>query len=308
MLLILRSDFSALLMKHKPILTIGLLLGCCVTASASDIYKYKDQDGNWVFTDKEPLSEQAQVKPANQSTEQPEAFAERVGNNNVLGINNPLHAPIQVEVNSPVFSGSGQTHRQTIPARSRINLYQGTDGIPSYTYRWVIGDPQARPQNHHYQLPLPSNGRYQVSQSFNGRFSHQQQPSQYAVDFSMPVGTDIKAARQGTVILVTDNYNFGGKSDYFLDKANHVMVLHSDGTYAIYAHILPGSAYVQAGDNVSAGQRIARSGSSGFSTGPHLHFALFRNTNFTTVSIPFSFIDNDGNTFMPTVGMELKGR
>ncbi len=277
---------------------------------SNEIYKYKDQDGNWVFTDKQPESEQQaqtiQIKSTQQQLAQPEAFAQQVGNNNVLGVKNPLSAPIEVEVSSPVFAN--QSHRQTIPALSTANLYQGKSAIPSFSFRWIIGDPQAQQDNHRYRLPLPANGSYQISQTFNGRFSHRQQPSQFAVDFAMPVGTDIQAAREGRVILVTDNYSFGGKDEYFLNKANYVMVLHADGTYGIYAHILPGSAYVKPGDNIAAGQRLARSGSSGYSSGPHLHFAVLKNTGFKTVSVPFSFVDSNGKSFSPSAGMELTGR
>ena len=154
---------------------------------------------------------------------------------------------------------------------------------------------------------MPAVGGFQISQSFNGRFSHDQQPSQFAVDFSMDVGVDIRAARDGTVIVAKDNYNFGGKSDYFLDKANHVMVLHADGSIAVYAHILSGSATVSHGDQVVAGQRIARSGESGFTTGPHLHFALLRNVGAVLMSVPFQFKDAQGNPFTPQRGMTVVG-
>ncbi len=290
-------------------LTVILLIFISMVIHSAEVYKYKDADGNWVYTDKEPVSEPAeriQIRSSTQRAAQPEAYAERIADNNVVGVNNPLHAPIEVEMNSPVFGD--QPHRQTVPALSRAIFYQGKEAVPSYSYRWLIGNPQTREDNHSYRLPLPANSSYTVSQSFNGSFSHRQQPSRYAVDFSMPVGTDILAARDGVVILVTDDYNFGGVSQYFLDKANHVMVLHADGTYAIYAHILPGSAYVQPGDRIAAGQRLARSGSSGFSSGPHLHFAILKNTGFKTVSVPFSFMDRDGNNFTPQRGMELNGR
>ncbi|MBU2713367.1 hypothetical protein [Zooshikella harenae] len=64
------------------------------------------------------------------------------------------------------------------------------------------------------------------------------------VDIGMKVGTYIAAARPGTVVSVKKDYHMRGTSNYFLDKANYVMVMHDDGTYATYAHILLGTAMV----------------------------------------------------------------
>ncbi len=276
---------------------------------ASDIYKYKDENGQWVFTDQEPLSEAAetiQVPTSGQASPQPVVLAEQIDGNNVLRVRNPLPGDIQAEVTASAFAD--QPRRQVVPAGATVTLYRGRAAIPSFTFQWVLGNPASRQDNHQYQLPLPANRSYRVSQAFNGRFSHAQQPSTYAVDFEMPVGTDIMAARAGTVVLITEDYSFGGQSDYFLDKANHVMVLHGDGTYAIYAHILQGSAALNVGDSVVAGQRIARSGSSGYSTGPHLHFAVLKNINFESLSVPFRFVDDKGNSFVPVAGMQLARR
>lgn len=281
----------------------------CASSAGAQIYKYKDENGQWVFTDKEPVTEQAEtvdVPSAGESHPEPEVLARQEDGVNVLEVRNPLPAPIQAELTSEVFAG--QAYHQLVPPQSTAVFYQGARAVPQFVFRWVMGDPAARQDNHAYRLPVPRNGTYLISQAFNGRFSHAGQASRYAVDFEMPVGTDITAARDGTVVLITDNYSFGGRNNYFLDKANHVMVLHEDGTYAAYAHILQGSATVDVGDSVVAGQRLARSGSSGFSTGPHLHFALLRNSNFQSVSIPFQFTDTDGNTFVPAEGMQVSNR
>ncbi len=288
---------------------IILILLVVSNIASAQIYKYKDENGRWVFTDKPPVSEQAetiQIKSAAKAAAEPEVIAERVDGQNVLKVVNPLPVVIEAELLSSVFGN--QPRKQVIGSQSTAVLYQGTQAIPEFGFRWTLGDPAAQQDDYAYRLPLPANGTYRISQAFNGRFSHGQQPSSYAVDFEMPEGTDITAARDGVVVLIKDNYGFGGKSDYFLDKANHVMVFHADGTYAIYAHILQGSVTVDPGDRVLAGQRIARSGSSGFSTGPHLHFALLRNSNSQLVSIPFMFRDSQGKKFTPIPGMEVNGR
>jgi murein DD-endopeptidase MepM/ murein hydrolase activator NlpD len=79
---------------------------------------------------------------------------------------------------------------------------------------------------------------------------------------------------------------------------NHVVVEHAGGVYSVYAHLKPGSVAVQLGDQVVAGQVIAKLGGSGNSTEPHLHFHLCDRADvlhcdgippvFANIEIPFS--------------------
>ena len=79
-------------------------------------------------------------------------------------------------------------------------------------------------------------------------------------------GAPILAAASGQVVLAAwDNYGYG----------NHVIISHPDGSQTLYAHL--SSFAVAKGDRVAAGQRIGFSGTTGNSTGPHLHFELHRN-------------------------------
>ena len=89
---------------------------------------------------------------------------------------------------------------------------------------------------------------------------------------------------------VEEDFNRGG-TDWkkFADKANHVRILHDDGTMAVYAHLDLASVSVRPGARIRAGQKIARSGNTGFSTGPHLHFVIQQNTGMKLISVPFKF-------------------
>ena len=85
------------------------------------------------------------------------------------------------------------------------------------------------------------------------------------------------AARGGKVIAVRDGSVASGPMRRFYDKANAVEVLHADGTIATYAHLQNG-AVVEVGQHVAPGERIGLSGDTGLSTGPHLHFMVWRRT------------------------------
>jgi murein DD-endopeptidase MepM/ murein hydrolase activator NlpD len=135
--------------------------------------------------------------------------------------------------------------------------------------RAVFGDRAASP----YILPYPVGESYVVLQSIcNSPGSHR---NQLAYDFDMPIGADVTAARGGVVMLTWDHTPDVGTEQY-QGQANYVYIKHDDGTVAFYAHLKQDSITVRIGDRVEAGQRIAASGSSGY-TGeiPHLHFGVY---------------------------------
>jgi murein DD-endopeptidase MepM/ murein hydrolase activator NlpD len=86
------------------------------------------------------------------------------------------------------------------------------------------------------------------------------------IDYATPVGTDIFAVSDGTVSKV--KINDGGINSGY---GYYVEVTHTDGSISRYAHLLEGSALAE-GTEVKRGQVIAKSGNTGNSTGPHLHF------------------------------------
>jgi murein DD-endopeptidase MepM/ murein hydrolase activator NlpD len=57
---------------------------------------------------------------------------------------------------------------------------------------------------------------------------------------------------------------------------NFVLIRHDDGTLAHYCHLKKNGVLVKVGQQVETGQPIARSGNTGFSSGPHLHFCIFK--------------------------------
>src|SRR5690606_29528335 len=103
--------------------------------------------------------------------------------------------------------------------------------------------------------------------------------SHRGTDFRAPIGTPVRAAATGTVIRsVTGCSNNGSLTNTCGGSyGNHVIVLHDNGFATLYAHFSPGGQ-VRQGARVDCGDVLGRSGNSGRSTGPHLHFEVRRNT------------------------------
>ncbi len=274
---------------------LGVFLSLSV--SSATVYKYKDANGRWQFTDKPPKEKtiQAQTLEFEPDPKNPLELQfqyEVTGKVRHAYAVNPFYLPIQVEI---TFKDNALPKLTLmVPANGRTVFYSDDKKMPSFNYRYTWGEPNSRHDFEGYRLPISSLSQHHISQGFNGKFSHTKPSSRHAVDIALPIGTDIVAARGGVVAFVRDDYAFGGAKKYFLDKANVVYVLHDDGTYALYAHLLLGSAVVKAGQKVNAGDVLGQSGTSGFSTGPHLHFVIRKNAAFKTVSVPFKFIDERG--------------
>ena len=96
--------------------------------------------------------------------------------------------------------------------------------------------------------PFPAGSSFYVSQGFNGTETHNTPDSIYAIDIVMPIGTTVVAARDGVIMDVEEDFNRSGSDlQEFADKANHVRILHDDGTMALYAHLDLASVEVRAG-------------------------------------------------------------
>ena len=108
------------------------------------------------------------------------------------------------------------------------------------------------------------------------------------MDFGLPEGNPVMATADGvvtraeldTVTAVTPNRGYG----------YHVRIQHPDGSTSIYGHFQQDSFLVQTGDNVSMGTIIGRSGNTGFSTGPHLHFEVRMGLAATSAINPEPFL------------------
>jgi murein DD-endopeptidase MepM/ murein hydrolase activator NlpD len=155
-------------------------------------------------------------------------------------------------------------------------------------------------------VPFSVGKNFPITQAYPAAITHQSVDSHYAVDIAMPIGTDIVAARAGVVFDVTSK-NFRAGLDPQRDgkAANVVFILHDDGTFAMYAHLNWNSIRVNPGARVKAGEYIADSGNTGFSTGPHLHFVVQRNVGSKIESLPIVFNGPGSSSVVPATGAVL---
>lgn len=145
-----------------------------------------------------------------------------------------------------------------------------------------------------YALPYSAGESFLVSQAFGGAFSHSG-AEKYAIDWNMPEGTPIRAARPGLIVGTRQDSRAGGPDRRFENDANYILIEHSDRTIANYAHLLPNGVKVQVGQKVQAGEVIGYSGNTGFSSGPHLHLSVFKaRDGRTRESIPIRFDTGNG--------------
>ncbi|MEV7142485.1 transglycosylase family protein [Streptomyces tauricus] len=102
------------------------------------------------------------------------------------------------------------------------------------------------------------------------------------VDFPVPTGTSVKSVGAGSVVTA----GWGGSFGY------QVVIRHGDGRYTQYAHL--SAISVKAGQSVGAGQRIGRAGSTGNSSGPHLHFEVRTGPGFGSDVDPVAYLRAGG--------------
>ncbi len=123
-----------------------------------------------------------------------------------------------------------------------------------------------------YALPYPAGNSHLLLQGYKSGFSHK---GRLALDFKMKKGSPVAAAREGIVVRVEESFKKGGINKKYLRKANQVVIRHIDGSQAYYGHLQYDGVLVNVGDTVRQGQLIAKSGSTGYSATPHLHFIVW---------------------------------
>lgn len=285
------------------------------------LYKYQDENGDWIYTDRSPPDEETvEIRDLPTGPKPPTVtvITRLVDREMQFIARNEYHATVEVilaldELTNVEYPAADQVMRWILDPRSELKLMslrtfgkdQGADA--KFRYIFLHGDPRSQHSPERpYRAPFGVASHYSITQAFPVGVTHNTADSRYAVDIAMPIGTDIHAARGGVVIEVAST-NFRGGVDPKRDAAaaNIVRILHDDGTHAVYAHLNWNSIRVQPGDEVERGQYIADSGNTGFSSGPHLHFAILKNVGMRIESVAIMFEGPNSTEIQPTAGNTL---
>ncbi|MFG3133938.1 M23 family metallopeptidase [Streptomyces tendae] len=130
--------------------------------------------------------------------------------------------------------------------------------------------------------------KYELSASFaqnGGMWAHKHSGQ----DFAVPIGANVVAAHGGTVVKAGGNGAGDGPA-----YGNAIVIKHGNGTYSQYAHL--SKINVKIGQIVKTGQSIAKSGNTGNSSGPHLHFEIRTTPNYGSAVDPVAFLRGKGVT------------
>lgn len=298
---------------------IGLL--AAAVADAQSLYKYRGPGGEWIFSDRPPPDGDAEeVRTLTPTIVQGGVEVETTNTPEgaLFVVRNGFHAPVELflrfrQIRGYEYPDPDEPLRWVIPPVSERTLLtlvrNGTAEAPAaeYEYTYQIGDPRARHSPARpYRAPFSVASAFPVTQAYPDIVTHSTPGSYQAVDIAMPVGTDIVAARAGVVFdVASDNYRSGTDRERDGPAANVIKILHDDGTWAIYAHLNWNSIRVKPGDRVARGEYIGDSGNTGFSSGPHLHFAVLRNVGLMSESVPVRFEGVNSTMVAPATGSVL---
>lgn len=229
----------------------------------------------------------------------------------VLADNN-LPVPVYIQLNFTTLQNYlADRHLPVeivLPAQSRevelvkLTAVKGKKFRFKSSYSYSIGNPlNTKPDSGYlYQFPFEHGRKFRVGQGFKGKTTHFGQ-NLYAVDFDMPEGTPVCAARDGVVVEIKQDSSRNGRKP---EDNNYLLVYHSDGTIGNYGHLQQSGVTVRVGDQVKAGDLLALSGNTGFSSGPHLHFDVrIPLKNGSRQSIAVNFLNHDRTAVVPKVAL-----
>ena len=176
---------------------------------------------------------------------------------------NALYADIE-EQESTIAAMEKEIKRQEEEARkAAVAAGKDPDSVEKvksdYTTRTMIGG---------FTWPVPSGGR--ISSTFGSREAPTEGASTYhkGIDIAASSGSKVVAAAGGEVVIAT----------YSASAGNYVMINHGSGVYTVYMHMA--NLGVSEGQEVKQGESIGSVGSTGYSTGPHLHFGIRENGSY----------------------------
>lgn len=217
-----------------------------------DLLKKIEATKNQIVTEKQELENAKNTIATSKEQIQIKQNSLNVSKNDKNKLVNNLSSE-EKELNEQLeeFEKDKREIEEEIAALARKNNTSGVSVVPS-----AAG----------YISPLPGKTKRNITMGYYGYSGHG------GVDFACSSGTPIVAVKSGTVVKSMAKKNAKGN---YVSYGEHIIIDHGDGTMTLYAHGLAGSRLVSVGQSVSQGQQIMSVGSTGNSTGPHLHFEVY---------------------------------
>lgn len=171
---------------------------------------------------------------------------------------------------------NGIRRNDALEPGSSLFLYGNTTGLAKPDQPGTVATPEPAPTAGPVPSGRPAPLRWPLAAPrVTSRFGKRWGRPHEGIDMGAPIGTPVYAAAAGSVLYSGDQVRGYG---------NMVVLKHADGLVTVYAH--NSRLLVRAGDQVGAGQEIARVGDTGRSTAPHLHFEV-RRRDVPVDPIPF---------------------
>ncbi len=208
-----------------------------------------------------------------------------------IALTNLLKCPTRIVINS-----SKDLPWKTIQLRPQQDTTLSTnwkEAVPEISFGAEYGDPSLPLKDVPIEFPVSRKRDIRILQGYDGSFSHDHDTSKFALDFSLPVGDTLYAAASGYVVEVVEGYKYGGNDESWIDFGNKILFYTpASNRFFLYSHLIQKGSFVTQGEYIEAGQPIGLSGNTGYSSKPHLHFAVLVADKLPDglISIPFDFV------------------
>ena len=210
-----------------------------------------------------------------------QVYREFVDGKTIVYADNNEFCPVSVVIRTELVNMKSSLKKAfvLVPAQTKkfiVTEFTVVDKTKKVSFKYqnsfFLGDIDLRKYdiNFPYELPYNEGEEYVIGQGYNGKVSHH---NEFALDFVMPIGTEILASRGGIVVDVQDKNSGNCMQKECAQNNNYIVIYHNDGTFAEYTHIDTNTAFVNKGDVIKCPAEI-----------PHWHGAS-ANTKFIQVAI-----------------------